>query len=158
MPPCCSAMFFPLAEVTWLKMWSTLFLFELNEYLVSIGDRPVATGPVECELGRIKISRIAIKNVDEEAKMHVLLTTYNSLNNFSMVGYTAGYHHDHYYGAGHEYIENKFLNAIKKIGGSIGRGGSVFGEKYVFAILDWGSEMRAARAARLAAEATAQSN
>ena len=70
-----------------------------------------------------------------------------------MVGYPSGYHFDHYYNIDSEYIENKILFSIRIIQKSIGRGGHILGNMYVYALLDWGTNARARAAANRAARA-----
>ena len=117
------------------------------------GLRSVATGPLKCELIKIGRAREVYNNHPEGTRMHHLIITFNSFNNFSMVGYPSGYHFDHYYNIDSEYIENKILFSIRIIQKSIGRGGHILGNMYVYALLDWGTNARARAAANRAARA-----
>ena len=114
----------------------------------------MAGGPLKCELIKIRKARDVYNNKPEETRMHHLIITFNSFNNFSMVGYPSGYHFDHYYNLESEYIENKILFSISSIRNSIGRGGHILGNMYVYALLDWGTEAKAKAAANRAAAAS----
>ena len=153
MPKICSSTFFPLADFTYNKMMAVLLLQQIIFFLEKEGLRSVATGPLECELIKIERAREVYNNHPEETRMHHLIITFNSFNNFSMVGYPSGYHFDHYYNIDSEYIENKILFSIQIIQKSMGRGGHILGNMYVYALLDWGTNARARAAANRAARA-----
>lgn len=82
-------------------------------------------------------------------KMYNMICAINKMNNFSFVGYDARNHEDHYYSITNEYVENKSTWAINKhITKTIGRGGSILPNKYVFAVLDWGKIAKERAAAK----------
>jgi hypothetical protein len=136
MPPFCMLQHIVLADVSYHKMMCVLFVNKLN---IHLADRykPIAAGPIKCELEKIDKARKVYLESERKSRMYALIKTFNSLNGFSMVGYPVGMHYDNYYDTNREYIENKCLFAIKSIKGSIGRGGSITGNLYVFGILDW---------------------
>ena len=154
MPKVCSSTFFPLADLTYNKMMAVMLLEQINLFLKKEGLPSVAGGPLKCELIKIRKAREVFNNKPEESRMHHLIITFNSFNNFSMVGYPSGYHFDHYYNLESEYIENKILFSISSIRNSIGRGGHILGNMYVYALLDWGTEAKAKAAANRAAAAS----
>ena len=65
------------------------------------------------------------------------LTTFNSFNHYSMVVYPVGIHQD-YFKRGKESLENKILFCLNpNFDHSIGRGGCIVGQSFVYALLDW---------------------
>ena len=132
---------------------AVLLLEQINIYFDNEGRRSVAIGPLKCELIKIQKARDVYDNKPKETRMHHLIITFNSFNNFSMVGYASGFHYDHYYNQESEYIENKILFSIPSINNSIGRGGHILGNMYVYALLDWGTVTKAGAAANRAARA-----
>ncbi len=156
MPKICSSTFFPLADLTYNKMMAVLLLQQVNILFKNEGLGSVAEGPMKCELIKITKARHVYQSKPEATRMHHLIITFNSFNNFSMVGYASGYHFDHYYDQDNEYIENKMLFSLRSIKKGIGRGGHILGTLYVFAILDWGASARRRAAANRAARAAAR--
>ena len=73
--------------------------------------------------------------------MHDFIAKFNSLNRYSMVAYPVGMHYDIFRKHG-ESLENKILSTIPStnslFGGFVGRGGSLIGHDYVYALFDWG--------------------
>jgi len=65
-----------------------------------------------------------------------------NVNSMSLVAYPVGQHNDHF-NAGGESLENKITFIIKGVAGR-GRGGSLFDNGYVFALLDWQHTTRTA--------------
>lgn len=143
MPDICTANIFPLADQAYNKMLAIVMMNELNQKLQKDGCMPAATGPVGCEMLKINKAREVYSTSDVGEKMYNMICAINKMNNFSMVGYGVGNHEDHYYGIDSEYIENKSTWAIGKEK-TIGRGGSILPNKYVFAILDWGKSKKKA--------------
>ena len=141
MPALCSSVFLILGDISYNKMMVILTVAEVNKKLESLGIKPVAAGPIRCEMKKILKVRGSYEST-EENKMHTLVHGFNQQNKFSMVAYAVGAHNDHYINKEEEYIENKALFATKMRKGSIGRGGSIVGDKYVYAILDWGKEAK----------------
>ena len=145
MPPVCATLL-PLGDLTYNKMMAILLWNEMNKILISRGRCAVAAGPTSCEMKKILISRQVYADSQPEDAMFNMITSFNGMNHFSMVAYTVGYHCDHYYGIDDEYIENK-ANLMFKMQNHIGRGGSIAGNMYVYALLDWGTAEAKARAA-----------
>lgn len=137
MHPALSATYFPLVDLSYNKMMAVLLVEEINRKFVESGRRALATGPISCEMNSIAIARKAYKDSPTEIAMHNLIVAFNSLNHFSMVAYPVGYHYDHYYDETREYLENKSNFMFKMNNKSIGRGGSLVGGMYVYALLDW---------------------
>ena len=146
MPKVCSSTFFPLADLTYNKMMAIMLLEQINILFKIEGDLSVAEGPLRCELVKINKARMVYNQQSTSTRMHHLIVTFNSYNNFSMVGYPSGYHFDHYYDQESEYIENKILFSISSLKNSIGRGGHILGKLYVYALLDWGTKAKKTRA------------
>lgn len=78
-------------------MITVILLDELNGYLESIGIKPVATGPIFCEMQKIKLSRNEYNKHPLETRMHFFIVKFDSQNRWSLVRYPCGYHNDHYY-------------------------------------------------------------
>ena len=138
MPSICMSKYEMLADMCYNKMMCVLFVDELNKALMPAGVLPIAAGPIMCEKRKILQAREGAKELPDNTRMHHLLSKYNSLNGFSMVAYPVGHHYDNYYrDLNREYVENKALFAIKPQKKSIGRGGSIRGNMYVFGVMDW---------------------
>ena len=99
--------------------------------------KKVAEGPIKSELKNIIEARSAYRKTSHGKMMH-FINAYNLRNKHSINGYACGLHCD-YYQKGCESFENKILMINENISQSVGRGGSLHGGKYVFAILDWGA-------------------
>ena len=73
--------------------------------------------------------------------MHHFIAKFNILNRYSMVAYPVDMHYDIFCKHG-ESLENKILFTIRSInslfGVGVGRGGSLIGNDYVYALFDWG--------------------
>ena len=70
---------------------------------------------------------------NENAQFH---PTFNKLNSYSMVAYPIGMQEDNFRAG--ESLENKILFTLPTpTCGSIGYGGSVVGNRFVYALLDW---------------------
>ena len=68
--------------------------------------------------------------------MNNFIAAFNHLNHYSMVAYPIGMHEDHFHNG--ECLENKILFTLPRLkNGSLGRGGSLLEDRFVFALLDW---------------------
>ena len=54
----------------------------------------------------------------------------------SLVAWPVGQHNDYLHEGG-ESLENKITSVVPSFRDSLGKGGSLFGRGYVFALLDW---------------------
>ena len=136
-------MFPLLGEFSYLKMVTTMIIRKLNKDRLKCGKTAIAAGPVSSEYQNILHARKAYDNVPNGKMMH-FVNAYNLLNKHSMNGYPCGLHCD-FYQKGSESFENKILLVNDKIKHNVGRGGSLVGGKYVFAILDWGAQNKSRR-------------
>ena len=70
--------------------------------------------------------------------MFCFLSAFNKMNGYSMVVHPVGMHYD-WFREDKASVENKIMFAVKRVSGrnTGGRGGSITGEKHVFALLDW---------------------
>ena len=136
MPEICLSRYPILGEMTYLKMQSVNILSALNELRVKHGQLPVAIGPINQEMKKIDIARKSYQESSEGMNMHNFIVAFNKLNRFSMVAYPVGMHNDHFRNG--ESLENKILFTIPLPKcRSLGRGGSIVGNRYVYALLDW---------------------
>ena len=129
-----------LGEFSYLKMVATMIMKEFNNNRLLSGNNIIAEGPIISEYQNILYARKASENTSSGKMLH-FINAYNLLNKHSMNGYPCGLHCD-YYHKGCEAFENKILIINEEIKTSIGRGGSLTGGKYVFAILDWGGSIK----------------
>ena len=104
---------------------------EINDH------QPVAAGPIQHEYNNILESRKKDDASPQKDKMHHFITAFKRLHKFSMVAYPVGMHDDHFR-LDNESLENKILFTIPSFQKDFyGRGGSVVGDRLVFALLDW---------------------
>lgn len=72
--------------------------------------------------------------------------SFMGVNSMSIISYSVGQHNDHFHQGG-ESLENKITLVVpaltSKLG--LGRGGSLWGDDFVFALLDWQNGGRSAR-------------
>jgi len=88
------------------------------------------------EFKNIKLARKAYHTSSFEMRMHCFVHAFNKLNNFSMATTPVGMHEDNF--RSEESLENKILFTIPlPNGGSVGREGSIVGNRFVYAVLDW---------------------
>ena len=125
-----------LGDVTYCKMLSVMILNSLNEYRLKNNEQPTAVGPIDHEMKNIDIARQEYSSSSESNRMHNFISAFNQLNQYSMVAYPVGMHEDHFRNG--ECLENKILFTLPRLkNGSLGRGGSLLGDRFVFALLDW---------------------
>ena len=125
-----------LGDVTYCKMLSVMILNSLNEYRLNNNEEPTAVGPIEHEMKNIDIARQKYSSSSKSKRMHNFIVAFNHLNRYSMVAYPVGMHEDHFTNG--ECLENKILFTLPRPrNGSLGRGGSLLGDRFVFALLDW---------------------
>ena len=149
MPPILMSTSFPLVDQAYNKMLAIVMMNELNRLFRQRNILPVAIGPLGCEMTKINKAREVYLSSAHGTKMYNMICAINKMNNFSFVGYDARNHEDHYYSITNEYVENKSTWAINKhITKTIGRGGSILPNKYVFAVLDWGKIAKERAAAK----------
>ena len=152
MPENCINLHPILSELTYVKMFSVSILTEYNFQRVMNGEPPVAIGPLTREKKNMDMARLMYSTAKTNP-MFSLIRHYNSCNKFSMVAYPVGMHNDHFHLA-RESLENRILLCLSDHGqrgkkgqvrnligeftrNKIGRGGSLVGERYVYALLDW---------------------
>ena len=136
MPEVCIERYPVLGEMSYLKMQSVYILIALNQFREDRGQSPVAVGPMKKEIKNIALARKSYNTSTTPMRMHNFIHTFNTLNHYSMVAYTAGMHEDNFRDG--ESLENKILLTLPTPKcGSIGRGGSIVGNRFVYALLDW---------------------
>jgi hypothetical protein len=92
---------------------------------------------LEFENRSLEQAREEFKVYSQEIAMFCILTTFNSVNHYSMVVYLVGIHQD-YFKHGKESLENKILFRLNpNFEHSIGRGGCTIGQSFVHTLLDW---------------------
>lgn len=136
MPDVCIAQYPPVAEMIYLKSMSVSVLKHLNNLRYENGLYTIASGPLQYEYSSLLKAREAYEKAPEGNKMFHFLSKFNSFNKFSMVAYPVGMHYD-YFKEGKESLENRILFCTKPKKNSVGRGGSIVGSYYVYALLDW---------------------
>ena len=136
MPDACLTECPVLGEMTYQKMMSVQMLNVLNNHFESVGVFAVATGALDRETKNVMIARKAYREADSTRKMHDFVSAFNKLNGYSMIAHPVGMHHDHF--RADESLENKIMFTLplgkKRL---LGRGGSILGKRFVFALLDW---------------------
>ena len=152
MPDNCISLHPILSELTYVKMFSVSILTEYNFQRVIRGELPVAIGPLTREKKNMDMARLQYSTAKANP-MFSLIRYYNSCNKFSMVAYPVGMHNDHFR-LSRESLENRILLCLSEHGqrgkkeqvrnligefsrNKIGRGGSLVGIRYVYALLDW---------------------
>ena len=130
-----------LGDFAYIKMLVTLILHRLNEEFVSINASQVGWGPIIYELKNIEYAR---KFFSRTGSFKAFVKAFMNVNSMSLVAYPVGLHHDHF-NAGGESLENKITFVLKDCNGLTGRGGSLWNNEFVFALLDWRYEKRSAR-------------
>ena len=127
-----------LSEMTYVKILAILIMRSFNEqYSNRFGF--VGCGPVHCEMMKILKARekVSVANLStQNEKLLCLLKEFNDLHHYSLVSHPVGLHNDTFK-EGDESIENKLLLCSLSDKNNIGRGGSVVGRRFVFALLDW---------------------
>ena len=100
--------------------------------------KAVAQGALEKELSNLHVARCSYDSAVGKSKMFCFLSAFNKMNGYSMVAHPVGMHYDRFC-EDKESVENKIMFAVKRVSGrnTVGRGGSITGEKHVFALLDW---------------------
>ena len=129
-----------IGEFSYIKMMVVMILQTWNQERKVKGELAVAEGPLKKEIESIQYARSCFKG-----NYFYFVVNYNLKNRFSLVCYTAGLHHDVFNGSC-ESIENKLLLADLTREGSKSRGGSMFGNYFCYAILDWTHELKTRRA------------
>ena len=138
MPDICILRYPVLAEMTYQKMMALQLMCAYNNFRLGSGMKPVAQGALEKELSNLHLARCSYDNAVGKSKMFCFLSAFNKMNGYSMVAHPVGMHYDRFC-EDKESVENKIMFAVKRNSGrnTVGRGGSITGEKYVFALLDW---------------------
>ena len=109
----------------------------LNKHRKINDNQPVAAGPIQHKYNKILASRKKYDASPQKDKMHHFFTAFTCLYKFSMVAYPVGMHDDHFR-LDDESLGNKILFTIPSFQKDFyGRGGSVVGDRFVFALLDW---------------------
>ena len=108
-----------------------------NKFRLGSGMKAVARGALERELSNLHVARCSYDNAVGKSKMFCFLSAFNKMNGYSMVAHPVGMHYDRFR-EDKESVENKIMFAVKRNSGrnTVGRGGSITGEKHVFALLD----------------------
>ena len=124
-----------LDEFQYQKMDAVQILSSLNEILLETNKKCVSPRMIQSELQKNWLSRNVFRQFNGINFLD-FISSYNSFHKFSCVCYPVGEHVDHY----DEGLENKTMAINRSIHHHVGRGGSISGNDYVFAILDWGRE------------------
>ena len=137
MPGICLTRHLVLADFQYTKMWTVMIIDSLNKHRKINDHQPVTAGPIQHEYNKILESRKKYDASPQKDKMHHFITAFTRLHKFSMVAYPVGMHDDHFR-LDDESLENKILFTIPSFQKDFyGRGGSVVGDRFVFALLDW---------------------
>ena len=136
MPRSCVSTFPILAEMTFLKMVAILVIDRFNRSRFGQHYGNLAAGPVSSELANLCSARMSVSSALPNEKIERLISDFNSFNKYSMVCYPVGMHYN-YFHKNKESVENKLLLCCSKQRGSHGRGGSLSGSQFVYALLDW---------------------
>ena len=125
-----------LGEFMYVKMLVAMTLNALNKQRAAVGRRMVAIGQLDAEQKQIRAARTAYDLASCELKMHSFVYAYTRITYFSMIAYPVGMHHDHFHDG--ESLEGKMVFSIAPPENeSLGRGGSVLGRLYVYALTNW---------------------
>ena len=136
MPDICVSRYPVLGEMSYLKMQTVCILVALNKWRLSNDLPEIALGPIEREMENITIARKSYETSPRKSKMFKFITAFNKLNGYSMVAYPVGMHMDLFRDG--ESLENKILFTLPRSKcGSLGCGGSIFSNRFVYALLDW---------------------
>lgn len=131
-----------LGEFAYLKMVATLTLVRLNEIWHEQQRSPLAVGPIAGELDNIEYSR---EIYELTGSYRSFVKAFMSVNSMSLIAWPVGQHNDHF-NKGGESLENKITFTLPRgPKGDVGRGGSLFHDQFVFALLDWQWQERSAR-------------
>ena len=136
MPQVCVHTFPVLPEMTFLKMVAILVVDTLNQSSSSRRYGSIATGPLSFELSNLVSARQSLSSSPPDQKIARLIIEFNAFNKYSMVCYPVGMHYDHFH-HNKESIENKLLLCCPCQRGSHGQDGSISGNMFVYALLDW---------------------
>ena len=121
-----------LGEMAYLKMYLTLLLKRFNA--IREDEPPVAIGPISHELRNIQYARGIFKATN--GNYFSFCKAFISVNSMSLVTHPVGLHNDFFSKKG-ESLENKICFVVPSIKTSVGRGGSLIGNQFVYALLDW---------------------
>jgi hypothetical protein len=130
-----------IGEFGYLKMVVTLLLQTMNDQCLDIMGYPVCKGPIHYEMRNIDYARGAFQINKSYAS---LCKAFISVNSMTLISWPVGQHNDHF-SKNVESLENKILFVVPSEKKSNGRGGSLIGSQFVFALLDWRSTNRQAR-------------
>ena len=124
-----------LAEFSYVKMIAVNLLHSLNQDRKMNGQLPLAPDALRNEMDNITLAREHFGHGDYLS----FVNNYNLRNRYSLVAYPTAYHNDH---LNKSSLENKLLLIDYTQTGEKSRGGSMFGNHYCFALLDWGHAKR----------------
>lgn len=122
-----------LGEFQYQKMAAVQILSSLNEILLDNDKKCVVFQRIQSELQKNWLSRNLFRQFNGNNFLD-FISSYDSFHKCLCVCYPLGKHVDHY----DEGLENKTMAINQSIHHHVGRGGSMSGNDYVFAILDWG--------------------
>ena len=136
MPEKCIEQFQVLGEHLYLKMLGINLITSLNKHRIMHGMMPAAVGPLTRELISLSEARRAYSAAPSTRKLHDFIVAFSKINYFSMVAYPVGMHHDHFREG--ESLESKSAFTVP-VGrnGSLGRGDSVLGNRFVWVLTSW---------------------
>ena len=125
-----------LREMSYLKIQSVCRLVTLNKWRLINEFPEIARGPIQYEMANITIARKSYKKSSRKSRMFKFVSAFNKLNIYSMVAYPVGMHMDLFRDG--ESTENKILFTMSRPKcGSLGCGGSIVSNRFVYALLDW---------------------
>jgi hypothetical protein len=126
-----------IGEFGYLKMVVTLLLQTMNEQCLDILEHPVCKGPINSEMRNIDYARCAFQTNKSFAS---LCKAFILVNSMTLICWPVGQHNDHF-SKNVESLENKILFVVPSENRNNGRGGSLIGSQFVFALLDWRSKL-----------------
>ena len=126
-----------------MKMITDKVLEWANIYCRVIKFKPAGEGPIAIELTKIACMW---RFLGEYHKYRNFCIAFVTVNRLSLVTWPAGQPHDHCNKDGEGLVNKIVLTLLSYPKQDIGRGGSLCKHAFVFALLDWGSYDRQARA------------
>ena len=110
-------------------------IHSLNEEWMAKGDLPVAQDAIHNERHDIGLARQHF----EKGDYLCFVNNYNLLSRYSLVAYPTAYHNDN---LNQRSLENKILLIDYTQSGDKSQSGSLFGNHFCFALLEWGHEKK----------------
>ena len=121
-----------LGEFLYLKMTAVMIMNFFNVHHKANCKAPIATGPIEQDMETVMYAGRVFHKCGSYFN---LITNYNLRNKYSMVCHAVGFYFD-IFNCGTKSIENKMFLVLNNQCGKASRGGSLFGNKCCFVLLD----------------------